>query len=260
VKLSIASTGIEKVGKTHFACTFPKPLVLQFDPNLATVQSFGVDYIPMGTGEGLKQFVTSVLPAVFNREVGDYETIVLDSFSFLFPLIQAAIPIPVSSRNEEDTFKWYRLVKNTCNNYIRQLCSVTQPFPGDPQRRSYNLVVTCHITENYREEGRGADKRLVLDKWRPRIEGAFKGEFPSFFNTVLVHMVEPRATRKPDGSPGPTAIDYVAYTVPPTLEYSAGDGVGGEGKRFRRLPPKIPSNYKALIDAWGMTERGLPIE
>ena len=55
-KFSIQVRSLDKSGKSHFLATMPDPLIINFDPSTATVESFGCQMIRLEGYEPAKAY------------------------------------------------------------------------------------------------------------------------------------------------------------------------------------------------------------
>jgi hypothetical protein len=250
-KLSVGIIGEPKSGKTHFAFTFPKPIVCFYtDLNTQTADGFVQDYDegeivlikpPSVQGkpraEDWVYYAQSFVPMVQNREF-EAATIVIDSYSFLAERLVAHI----QGSGDNMTIPGWGRVLTTHIDRMTALLSATQPIPG---KRNYNIVVNCHLKAV-------TDKNDVLEYYAPAIQGAFHKEFVKCFGTVLIS----RAVAKQDivdGKMQTIGQNHFCWTIPPMEgKYFCGDGVGGKAGR-KALPPKVENTYDALCKAWGVS-------
>lgn len=238
-KITCLVQGPPKTGKTHFAASFPRPLFIYFDPNLATIQKFpDIQFI---RPKDYAELATKILPAVQNRLL-DCDTIVLDSASFLSDML---VKHEKGSRAKLDFGGW-GLVLDRMTHTVSVLMDAALPLPNKPDARSYNIVVTVHERTDTDEDGR-------IQSVTPSIQGQFRNNVARFFNTVFISKYI-TTIETPPAVPGtpPTAKRVnkcQLHTVPPDNWRACGDGVGG-GK-YKTLPPIIDNTYEALMAAWG---------
>ena len=245
---AVMYAGFPKTGKSTYAASWPNPLFLQFDPNLATVEAYGHDCIELGSMEGIVYFWEQLLPRIYYRELEGYDTIVLDSWSHLHPLTQSAV--------EKDAFKdarqWYGNILTLNRNMVDWLTSAAKPKFGDQDAKRYNIVCTTHLEEKMKQVRTASGVESVLDKVWPRMPGTFAKELCDSFNTVLVCDVEAErpAAGQPPSTDGPQ-LNYFCWSKNPNNYYRfAGDSLGGEGRKFQQLPPKVDGTYQGLMKAW----------
>jgi hypothetical protein len=256
-KLTIAIIGEEKSGKTHFWCSFPKPIIcLYTDLNEETADGFIRD-VPEGDivlikppstrtdGKRVQDwpfYADKFVPVVQNRML-DCATVVIDSYSFLSQRLVAY------KQGNSDSIKiqqWGEIL-NAHADRMAALCSAARPTEGKP---SYHIVVTSHLVDVTDDKG-------ALVKTRPAIAGAFKDEFGKCFGTVLISKAkaEHEVVQMPGGGKEMSVVraNHFCYTIPPTQYMACGDGVGGKGGRAE-LPGVIENTYQALCKAWGIKE------
>jgi hypothetical protein len=247
----VAILGDEKSGKTHFWCTFPKPIVcLYTDPNTQTADGFieegqdnDITLVKLPSTQGKnpmadwQYFADRFVPAVKNRQF-DAKTIVIDSYSFL---AKALVTSKSGLDGKVSIPEWGQILMNH-GDRLRSIISSTQPMEGKP---SYHVVVTSHLVDV-------TDDKQALIKTRPAIQGAFKDEFGKCFGTVLIAKAKAEMEIK-EGKLTPGHATHYCYTVPPNQYLACGDGVGGKAGR-KELPPIVENTYQALCAAWGIEE------
>ncbi len=250
---TILVIGDYKEGKSHFACTAPDPLFLQWDPNVATVEKFGhprVDELnSLPPAEAWRLWDRDLLPAIYNREL-ECETIVVDSYTFLARALQAATPMRKTRGNEDDTRKWYGDLYDSLKQTTMKLRTISRPFPGDPSRRRYNLVVTVHSQPQYRKME--ADSQVV-EKYVPQIDGKFTREFGSFFGCVFwAEKYQHRPDVAPGKPPPPIETRFRVWTSSPDKMRNCQDAYGGPPGPFAKLPIWIENTWSALLKGWAI--------
>lgn len=262
-RFAVCYSGLPGSGKSHAACTWPNAVYFGFDSNQATAAGLlpPERILNLATENGYRWFATSMIHALYHRDLaslveivgGPVDTVILDSISFMRPYLEASIPMPITNAGEEDGLAWYRLVKNASNNLLRQLASITSPYPGDPGRPCFHLVCTVHLEERTKKIGKGKDATLVTDRWAPQVEGAFRDSLFAYFDTVILNRDE-KVKRRNERGEVEEVEAYVGYTRPPDRYYTAKDGVGGKGKRLAPLPRIVDPTYPGLAKAWGIEE------
>lgn len=254
-RYTIAVQGMEKSGKTEFLCTWPEPLFLQFDTNTACVDGWGhrmIDFTAMEPKQAWELFFNKVIPALYNREpqrlnqyevngqdLSDIKSVCLDSETFCFETMQDAVPVPKTNKGEQDTFRWYRNLRELKKQQYYKLMGLARPFPGDPGRPKFNVGVSCHMKAEYIDVP-GTDKR-ILNRWVPAIEGSFKDKFGAYAGSLFW------CDKERNGD----TTSYFMHTKSPDKYKVADDSVGGKGG-YKVLPPRIPNNWKALLEGWGV--------
>lgn len=256
-KLTVAVLGEEKSGKTHFWCTFPKPIVaLYTDLNEQTADGFIQDFgdgdiqllkFPSSESSARRSqdwpfYADKFVPVVQNRML-NAKTVVVDPYS---AVSQALVSYKKGNSGAVTIAQWGEIL-DLHNDRMRALLSAAQPMEGKP---SYNIVMTSHLIDVTNDKG-------ALVKTRPAITGAFKDEFGKCFGTVLISKAKTKneMLELPGGGREMTVAgsNHFCYTVPPTQYLACGDGVGGKGGR-KELPGVIENTYQALCKAWGIAE------
>ncbi len=237
-KLSVLYVGAPKSGKTHCTCTWPKPLVLYWDKNLATIKKFpGVEYVQL---DSWKEFKQEVVPLIQNREWPNssgelvpfpYSTLVLDSASTLFETLLREL------QKIYKGFDLWNMVYAEFLGTMRVLVRLATP-DNSPTSPTANVVVACHTRDRENEAGN-------IVKITPDLAGQSKDAFPRLFDTILL------CSRTTSGASNELKTESHVYTVNPNSRFDfVGDGVGG-GKNMV-LPPKTGGTYPELCKAWGL--------
>lgn len=257
--VTVAIVGPFKCGKTHFLASLPKPLFLQFDTNASCAGDLGfdhlmIDFTAMPAKEAWDLFFNRVIPALYNREparlnelevrkrdLSGIQSVCLDSETFCFETMQDAVPIPKTNKGEQDTFRWYRNLRELKKQQYYKLMSLARPFAGDPSRPRFNVGVACHMKEEYSDIP-GTDKK-VLSRWVPALEGSFKDKFGAYTNALFWAD----STRNGDDT------TYFMHTKSPDKFRIADDSVGGNG-RYKVLPPRIENSWQVLMRGWGVEQ------
>lgn len=233
-KMTVLYVGLAKTGKTHNAISWPRAKIISFDPNLAVLDKFNADYQRC---QDWRKFKMDLLPKIVSRE-WDCDTIVVDSISVANDAcIQAA---KTQGLKGFDLWGW---VYESFMSAMNDLIEVANPHPlGD--RRSYNVVCTCH--EQMITDDKGNLLRITL-----KMGGQSKDSTAQLFNTVLNCQTELES--KISGGEVKRMPSYFVWTVPPDSYRIAGDGVGG-GK-YKVLPSRLTGTYPSLAAAWGLPQR-----
>lgn len=257
-KITVLVLGEQKTGKTHFWCTFPKPIVcLYTETNQETADGFIEDCAPgditllklpstvpgNSTVKDWPFYADKFVPAVQNRML-EAATVVVDNYAGLSQAICAqksgggTTPIQIQ--------QWGQILDAHIDR-TNMLLSAARPLAGKP---SYNIVVTCHLTDITNDKG-------ALLRNAPAITGAFKDAIGGKFGSVFISKAKTRhdTVDMPGGGKQmlPVKADHYLYTVPPNEYIACGDGVGGKGGR-KELPGVIENTYQALCKAWGIKE------
>jgi len=243
-KCSVLYIGRAKTGKTHCVMSWPKPLVIYWDSNDATMRKFLDNAVDVVLPRTFKEFENQILPRIANREV-DCETIVMDSYSFAASLLK----LEVQGGRDKPRVQDWGTIFETLTRVTNAIASTTShdAMAGPHKDRRYHFVATTHDRDTYDDDGN-------LVKVDPAIQGQFKDWLPRYFNTVLVTGSEiSKKMLKPPGSDTAKITyskDYFCWTCPPTGAWPAGDGFGG-GK-YKELPAKVDGTYPGLASAWGL--------
>lgn len=188
----VFSCGRAKSGKTYFACTYPKPLVINTDKGLATVRDKNIPYIDIvrmteenkNDRDVLCRY-SDVLQIIkdLKYQEGKYweemesvgyvpETIIIDSISAMSDLMEAEIiikPPDGKGRNEILQIQDYNLIQ-------RRMLSIIDMCREMP----YHFVATAGL--DLKQDERGA----FLDN--PLATGAKLGpQIPHYFDEVYLH-------------------------------------------------------------------------
>lgn len=256
-RCSILYLGFEKSGKSNYIFSWTKAgkmVVIQTDPNKGVLDAHPdvpvIDLHAIAEAEGKaaawNYLEDTVLPAIKNREL-DCETVAIDSDVYLYEMMQAAIPMPTASGGKQDTFKYWDTVKKKAYQLHNTLISATSPFPGQPDRRTYHVVVACHLQELTNDSG-------GVIGFRPGLQGSFKNEVGRLFKTVLFCDTERDVQPKGGGEPAEVKVRYVCHTRPPNQWVKCGDSFAAPGGKYKPLPDRVDGSYEGLMKAWGLTE------
>lgn len=190
--------GRSKTGKTFFACSYPKPFVINVDKGLATVRDKKIPYIDiermtednMNDRDSLCRY-TDILQIIkdIKYKEGKYwdmleaegyvpETIVLDSISAMSDLFEAEIttkPPDGKARNETLQIQDYNLIQRR----IFSLIDICREMP-------YHFVATTGIEVKQNERGSFLENPLATgSKLGPQI--------PHFFDEIYYHEYDPES-------------------------------------------------------------------
>lgn len=260
-KLTILILGEEKVGKTHFWCTFPKPIVcLYTETNQETPDGFIRDFddgaiqlikLPSAT-PGISPikdwdfYANQFVPVVQNRML-EAKTVVVDNYA---GISQAITTMKSGGGTASIQIQQWGQILDAHIDRMNALLSAARPVKDQPDKPSYNLVVTAHLTDVTNDKG-------ALLRTRPAITGAFKDAIGGKFGSVFIAKAKVKhdIVDLPGGGKEmmPAGAKHFLYTVPPTEYLACGDGVGGKGGR-KELPGVIENTYQALCEAWGIKE------
>lgn len=252
--MSVLYQGGPKTGKTHNALTWPDPLVLYTESNMATLEKFpGVPYLvpadwAEGSGNiipGLERLILELSTLRNAHEIAGrtVRTIVFDSATAAFSEVVRIIQGPKDSLTQQD---WGRVLTR-CENLLRQLIDLTKPAFGKKDLPRYNVVVTVH-------ERDVTDDKGSLISIRPAVAGQVKDIMARWFDTVLLcrATTEAKTEKTPAGSRVWHERNFHVLTVPPNEYYQCGDGVGGGV--FNVLPSRMDGTYESLAKAWGLKD------
>lgn len=238
-RLKIAYWGPPFSGKTEAMCSWPSPVVLQFDPDARTARKrkplVPVLQLP------LEMYHQEVLPAIRERRIDDFvrrivdpdtgdmpfreyvtQTLIKDSWTFYASAVLALCPAGSTTNKHEP---WQKLL-DRCRLTANILNAATQP---DSQGRAYHYLAAIH-----EEKDMEADKVVEI---LPTLQGKFANEFFAHFNAVLQTYVK-------------TGPSYKVKTRPTNLRPRMGDRVGGGSLGV--LPEVCNGDYKTLMQAWGL--------
>lgn len=260
--VSVLYIGPPKSGKTTCALSYPKPFVLYFEENKAgLIGTHDLRYLTVADmqPEPIAALQQIILPTIarggIGDIVGDFEprTIVFDSLTELFGthMSRAVRGAKESLKGFDDFATFLYRSENFLVNHVLPLT-----------RLGFNVVATCHIADI----GGEPIMQKVGEKWeqvgreplyrRPAIPGRFRDLLCSRFDAVFLTSSELVAERNDKGTvTGRQVESYYVSTINPDRTYEGiGDGLGKEGGRFRKLPPRIDGRYPALAKAWGFTK------
>lgn len=245
--------GPAQSGKTHCIASWPDPLYLYPDTNLATIDKFKVPYVAVPDWE---TFDKHLMPALRrrtwfeeNKETNEvvsvplaYRTVCIDTISALGDLLLEHITQKegLKERNIWDAMA-IRFMRT-----IRDLVSLTGPTDKHP---GCHVVVGGHLRDKQNDSGNVIG--TALD-----IAGRSGTQTPKHFDTNLLC----RAKLTPSPGQEPLTADqreYFIYTGNPShLIDFLGDRVGGAGTPT--LPPKMGGTYPELMAAWGFPKEDSP--
>ena len=213
--------------KTPNAFSWPKPiLAAYFDVNRKNVDTMiraGEDItlmIPETWAEFEEEFVTPV----YHREV-EAATIVVDTFDFAAAMCQRDIQGVKQRMVQQD---WGRLL-NELGMATKKLTSATGQHPDRP---AYNVIFCCH-------EGDVTDDDGNMIRTTPKIQGSFKDNLESYFDTVLV--CESRLATKIVEGRSLRSKEFICHSIPPN-KYQTAKGLD--------LPPVVDGMYDSLRKEW----------
>ena len=251
--VSCAYIGREGSGKTHAACTWPNPVVVAFDHNRGSAEKH-VGAERLIVPDSYEHFRLKILPAIKNRQLNratlgfDVDTIILDTTSMAIQRLVAETP-----HDPKNKFAKWQLVKTNSRQDIGAVLSTTKPYPGDPSRPRYNVVLTWHLVPIWE----GDEEKRTLVGYEPNFEGGFKIDLPSYTDCVFMSDVTTELRKDDKGAIVNSPFDgrpdrynrYFIHTVAPDNFVKLKDGISG-GK-WKRLPARMDGSYQALSAAWG---------
>lgn len=231
-KLSVLLRGREKSGKTHYAVSFPKPIILYSDMNMATLRKHpNVQYISI---PDYATYHWKILPDLLARQdpFPEFETIINDSLSDLFVMCKAY---------EAPRFKgfdFWGAVLDDFTGDLRKLLSLTRASEG---KQTFNVVCTCRESDVMSGE--------TLERIGLAVQGQSANQIANLFDSVFCTDSSQEITIGEPGQPATRKTTHFIYTSSPTEKRQCGDGVGGG--RYKILPPKLYGTYPELAAAWG---------
>jgi hypothetical protein len=247
-RVSVAYIGDAGQGKTHCACSWPNPVLIAWDTNRATAEKLiGPERIIVP--QSYSHYQREILPVLTNRQLTletlgfPVDTIIEDTLSFKIQQLVDETPV-----NPKNTYERWEKVKTACRLDTRKLLSITKPYPGDPTRPTYNLVVTWHLAYGTDENG----KQIAA---KPAFEGAFSNDVARYFDCVFyceqvtkTKMTNGQVVTLADGRPDREAV-HMIHTVNPDMLIRCKEGIGGG--RWKKLPSRMGGTYAELAAAWG---------
>ena len=167
-KLKVLIYGPSGVGKTRFACTFPKPYVFDFDNGMLSVRGIDVEYDTYFDEDKNGKNVTSALKE-FKKKMASlsdsYETLVIDSVTTLQDYSMNEL-LRLNNREEPTLHEWGRLVSWLSDTFL----TIT--------KNKINVVIIAH-EQTIKDELTGEIniQPLIVGKKMPN-------QLPLFFDEV----------------------------------------------------------------------------
>jgi hypothetical protein len=160
--------GNSGTGKTWYAGTAPKPLVLDFDGGIITLRNKDIAYIPREEMSTWKKALKVIDEAMESKE---FETIVIDSFTVLSMICMEHVLKfnGVDTARIQDYGQQIRLLQGLID-------TLTSNYPDK------NLIVICHAEPVQDDFGK-------IDI-RPLVVGKFSSRISLFFDEVYYATVE----------------------------------------------------------------------
>lgn len=207
-KLKCIVYGVSGTGKTEFACTFPKPFVIDLDNGMLSQMGKDVEYVTVRDYEGFMEAINEA------EKLKDVETIVIDSVTMLQEHMEATI-LSLNNKKIMDIHCYMVLV-----NMFQQL------FTGLTYKNKH-VVVTAH-EQIIKDEITGSVQIL------PLIAGkVLPNQLPLFFDEVYRAMVNKTVDK------GKASYEYTLVTKA-TAKATA--------KSRLRLPAEItPPTYAQIM-------------
>lgn len=164
-KIKCIVYGQSGTGKTEFACTFPKPFVIDLDNGMLSQMGKDIEYETTRTYEDFMETVTAV------EKDDKYETIIIDSVTMLQELMQETI-LRLNNKKSMDIH---------CHMVLVDMFQ--QIFVGLTYKNK-NVVVTAH-EQLIQDEITGAIRilPLIVGKKLPN-------QLPLFFDEVYRALVD----------------------------------------------------------------------
>ena len=262
-RVTCAYMGREKTGKTHNALSWPNPLMINLESNLATMLKFeGIPFVlPGGPGASFSEQVASwhrdIIPMIQNRQLTEFvrtmegfeqytvETIVIDSFTSIGTAFRQQLTR--GGLQKMEFAEWAQYLSWFTGDTKTVLDAAAPMLGHEDERESYNVVITVHENHIF-------DSNSHLIKIVPLIEGQFKDNLLSRFDVVLIAD----SLTERIGGDGSDKLDrrvrYFCHTVSPDKYRRAGDGLGGGGGKYNQLPPQLVGTFPELAKAWGLDQ------
>lgn len=251
-RVALLFYGESDTGKTYSALTFPDPLIVYFDTNLATLRKF--KDIPFVTPASWLEVERDILPALRNRKLSELvgrkvQTIIFDSLTFFNSMRIAELTN--KGKMELQNIHWSELYANL-NALVWAGSNATKPLSDKPDAETYHFICTVHKT--FRAGKKGENPKVV-----PSIDGQMKDQLFSFFDAVLCFDSQSVARTLPSegNRPGKTVYEKqrFAWTIDPDMLTKAKNHVGP-------IDAKVIPTYANLAAAWGLdgAQKATPTE
>jgi len=239
-----------------FACSWPNPFVILFDPGSATHDRLNVPYAAVsGWAEverywlraleqrRISELVQSIEDEAGNHPYADYkvETLVLDSLTFLVD--DNLLELGGGGAKDVGQQGWDTYYSRVLR-FLNAARRCARPEPRNPNAETYHLVATVH--ENVATTGEHGEYQEVKNA----IQGKMNGRIAAFLDG---HYLTERVVKG-------DIIEYFIRTKPSRRQIAGrgkevitvtrdckGDTIIGSDK----MPTRLPNNYEAFARAWG---------
>ena len=241
-KFSILLEGPPKQGKTHFATTMPDPTFLVADQNYKAHESHGVRFFVI---DNWVEWEQRFRPAITQR-IFPGDTIVLDTVSALFRKLERHL-----AKNNL-ALEGYQEWNHFRGNAIKLADDLNAARKPEGDHPGYNI---CVLTHQKTETDTGGNVIGYLPDISSKLDRSFAGLFDAHFCTSV--ETENDLVRDSKGSPTGETVQtskYFIHSTPPTSRHNAGDNLGGDGKKYSKLPPKLGNTFPELLKEWGVSD------
>jgi len=204
--------GDSGTGKTWFAGTAPKPLILDFDGGIITLRDKDIPYIPREEMATWKKALKVIDEAMESKE---FKTIVIDSFTILSAICMEYVlkENGIDTPRIQDYGQQIRLLQGLID-------TLTSSYP------EMNLIVVCHAEPVQDDFGK-------IDI-RPLVVGKFSSRISLFFDEVYY------ATVAKKGMGSKAREEFVLKTK---------KGSNFIAKSRLNLPAELPNDWSAIEKA-----------
>jgi hypothetical protein len=167
-------------GKTHNMATWPNPLYLYPDRNVATLAKFKLPYVPI---RDWKEFETTVLPLLRARQWVDgegnridfpFRTLVMDTISSLADYCYDYLA-PIY-KDDKNSYKLWDKFLGSMMNAAKILVDLSTPIVGKP---SCHVLIGCHLRDKENSSGNTIGTKLD-------ISGRTAFNLPRLFDSVFL--------------------------------------------------------------------------
>lgn len=246
-------------GKTHFACTWPNPFFLVFDPGTATHDRMGVPYAVVDgwadverywlralQQRKLSELVQNLEGPDGSRPYKDYQvkTLVLDSLTFFVD--SSLIELGEGGTKDVGQQGWDQYYSRI-HRFLNSARVACRPDPRNPDAETYHLLATVH--ENTRTTGEKGDKQNVVNAVQGKMNERLAGFFDAHFLTetkikggVKEFLIRTKSSQQTIEGRGKELIRITRDCKGDTI-------VGPEA-----MPLYMPNNYEAFAKVWGWEE------
>ena len=240
-KISGLYQGDAFTGKTEYACTWPHPVFLNFDPDSQTAQKYlNGNVVGIIELESWNEFANKVQPHIKSRTIHELvggndlvETIVVDTMS----IAAQRLADEIQGNRDKLRIQDFGLLLQKLTEATTMLSDTCKPTDSHP---GYNVIITTHLKTVTDDSGN-------TEAIRPAIMGQFRDLLPRLLGFAF--LCETKLTSVVvTGKPAVQKAEWYIRTVPPTSKYICGDRIGSKEDP---LPPTCSGNYPDLIKMWG---------